>query len=89
MLRVIIKAIHNQHMLDDGEYAWIRGHLNMPLRISSLLFDSQTDDIFAITVRTDSACGAVITLFVGFAGCDVEYELVGGLPIKSYREVTC
>lgn len=87
MLRVIIRSIGDQYVLDDGEYLWIKNHLNKPLRIMSISFDQETDEIWMITVRTDSACGAVITLFVGFEGCDIEYELVGGLPIKSYREV--
>lgn len=86
MLRVIIKSIERQHVLDDGEFAWIKCHLNQPLRIMSIGFDQKTDEIWMITVRTDSACDAVITVFTDIAGNRVKYELVGGLPIKSYRE---
>ena len=85
MLKVIIKSVGRQHVMDDAEYAWIKRHLNKPLRIMSIGFNYSTDEIDTITVRTDY--DSVITLFVESASNDVKYDLVGGLPIKSYREV--
>lgn len=86
MLRVIIRSIERQHVLDDAEYLWIKNNLNKPLKIMTMCFDRDTDEVSIITVRTESACDAVITLFPDAGSNRVTYDLVGGLPIKSYRE---
>lgn len=81
MLKVILKSIGRQFALDDAEYLWVKNHLNTPLRVMSMNFDAESDNLWLLTVRTDSACDAVISLLI--RANDVKYEFVGELQMSN------
>lgn len=83
MLKVIIRSVKDQWILDDGEWLWIQYHLNQPLDLSSLTFDSD-GEVMTIAIRTHSACNAVIVLFIEIN--EVEYQFVGELNKQNYME---
>ena len=81
MLKVVLRSIGRQGLLNDAEYMWIKSHLNMPLRVMSMNFDAKSDSLWHLIVRTDSACGAVIALSID--ANKITYEFVGCLQMHN------
>lgn len=83
MLKVIIRSVGDQYVLEDNEYEYIMRHLNQPLSILSLTFDEDTNEPWMIAVRVDKTFGHCICLFID--SNEVKYEFVGSLVPSNRR----
>lgn len=81
MLTVRITDVGRQAVLDDAEYLWIKNHLDTPLLVNSIHFDNDTHEPWFFSVRTDSVCGAIITLFVD--SNDIKYVFEGSFTLNN------
>lgn len=77
MLTVKIHAIHDQGILTDEDFAWVRRHLNRRLRIMALNFDNDDGNVWLITVYKED--NDIISLFVNTNR--IKFTIEGILPI--------
>lgn len=88
-MKVVIKSIKRQYILDDAEYAWIKDNLNKPLDVLNICLSSEgTVHSFGLSTGDYDIFDGVIALFVGEPGdfcCSngIKYELVGNLQMSN------
>lgn len=81
MLTVKIHSINDQGTLTDEDFAWVRRHLNKPLRIMALNFWSDDNHVWLITIYKDD--NNIITLFVNTN--KIKFTIEGCLPICNWK----
>ena len=81
MLTVRIHSINDQGVLTDEDFAWVRRHLNKPLRIMGLNFNRDDGNVWLITVYKGK--NDIISLFVNTNR--IKFTIEGSLPICNWK----
>lgn len=81
MLTVKVKSIGRPYVMSPIDFEWLQGHLNEPLPVLSINFDT-TGNLWSIAVYTpDNMVIGCISLFINEQ--NVKYELEGDIPWNS------
>ena len=81
MLTVKIHSINEPGALTNDDFAWIINHLNKPLRIMSLNFWSDDNQVWLIAIYKED--NSIITLFVNTN--EIKFTIEGSLPICNWK----
>lgn len=76
MLTLTILALDKESVVYTHHYKWLKSHMHEPLKVLSISFKHDTDEIFSISILKSKS--DVITVFVN--GYNTVYRLEGELP---------